>query len=126
MHAPENMQLYDLTFLRQMLPNETDTVQMIEIFITSTPVIVADINEACQQRDDDKLAKNAHQLKPSLDLIGIVSLKDEIRKIDKLNKVQQLSDGELRAIVDNLNNVLRKVFDQLHEEFGQIEWAAEL
>jgi hypothetical protein len=65
-------------------------------------------------------------LKPSLDLIGIVSLKDEIRKIDKLNKVQQLSDGELRAIVDNLNNVLRKVFDQLHEEFGQIEWAAEL
>jgi HPt (histidine-containing phosphotransfer) domain-containing protein len=126
MHAPENIQLYDLTFLRQMLPNETDTVQMIEIFITSTPVIVADINEACQQRDDDKLAKNAHQLKPSLDLIGIVSLKEEIRKIDKLSKVQQLTDGELRTIVEYLNNVLRQVFDQLHEEFGQIEGATEL
>lgn len=125
MKASENSQLYDLTVLRQMLLNEDDLLQMIGIFITSTPKILADINEACQNKDDDKLAKNAHQLKPSLDLIGISSLKEDIRRIDKLNKVQQLSVGELRAIVDYLNNVLRKVFDQLYEEFGQIESVTE-
>lgn len=116
--STQSLQLYDLSLLRQTIDRQEDVQRMVELFITSTPTILANLNEGFQYGDADKIAKNAHQLKPSLDMLGISSLHEKIRRIDNPCKVDQLTDGELRTIVEEINLLLRKVFDQLYEEFG--------
>jgi HPt (histidine-containing phosphotransfer) domain-containing protein len=117
MDSNQSVQLYDLSLLRQTIDCQVEMQRMVEIFITSTPTILANINDGFQYDDVVKIAKNAHQLKPSLDMLGISSLREKIRSIDKPSKVEQLPYGDLRTIVEDINLVLRKVFDQLYEEF---------
>jgi len=109
--------LYDLTMIRDMLGDEDEVRNMIGIFVESTPVSLHDMNEGFKEDDADKLARNAHKMKASLDMLKINSLYDDVRKIDKDFKVEDIPQDDLDAIIKKMNTELEKVFEKLKEEF---------
>ncbi len=112
-----NGKLYDITSIREMLGDEEEVKRMMTIFLESTPVSLHDMNEGFKEDDADKLARNAHKMKASLDMLKVNELYDDVRKIDKDFKVEEIPQDQLEAIVEKMNTVLEKVFEQLREEF---------
>ena len=109
--------LYDITSIREMLGDEEEVKRMMSIFLESTPVSLQDMNEGLRDDDADKLARNAHKMKASLDMLKVNDLYDDVRKIDKDFKVEEIPQDQLETIVEKMNSVLEQVFDQLREEF---------
>ncbi|MCF8365335.1 MAG: Hpt domain-containing protein [Bacteroidales bacterium] len=112
-----NEKLYDLSMIRDMLGEEEEVKNMIGIFVESTPVSLHDMNEGFKEDNADKLARNAHKMKASLDMLKINSLYDDVRKIDKDFKVEDIPQNELEEIIKKMNSVLELVFKKLKEEF---------
>lgn len=112
-----NEKLYDVTMIRDMLGDEDELRRMIGIFLESTPVSLNDMNEGFHEDDADKLASNAHKMKASLDMLKVNDLYDDVRKIDKEHKVQEIRQDQLDVIVKKMNAILEKVFEKLREEF---------
>lgn len=108
---------YDITSIREMLGDEEEVKRMMAIFLESTPISLQDMNDGLKENDADKLARNAHKMKASLDMLKVNDLYDDVRKIDKDFKVEDIPQDELEVIVEKMNSVLEKVFDQLREEF---------
>lgn len=113
-----NDKLYDITMIRDMIGDDDELRHMIGIFLKSTPGSLSDFNDGYSENNADKIALNAHKMKSSLDMLGIKKLHDDIRKIDKDDKVREISPIELDAIIQKMNAVLEKVFEQLREEFN--------
>lgn len=109
--------LYDLSMIRDMLGDEDEVRNMIGIFVESTPVSLHDMNEGFKEDNADKLARNAHKMKASLDMLKINSLYDDVRKIDKDFKVEEIPQNDLEEIIRKMNSVLELVFVKLKEEF---------
>lgn len=112
-----NEKLYDITMIREMLGDDEEIKRMIAIFLESTPVSLNDMNEGFREDDADKLARNAHKMKSSLDMLKVNDLYDDVRKIDKEYKVQEIPQEDLEVIVKKMNALLEEVFEQLREEF---------
>lgn len=113
-----NEKLYDLSMIREMLGDDDEIKRMISIFLESTPVSLHDMNEGFTEDDADKLARNAHKMKASLDMLKVNDLYDDVRKIDKDYKVEEIPQDQLEAVIQKMNTVLEKVFEQLREEFN--------
>lgn len=111
------VKLYDITSIREMLGDDEEVKSMMSIFLESTPVSLHDMNEGFKEDDTDKLARNAHKMKASLDMLKVNDLYDIVRKIDKDYKVEEIPQDQLELIVGKMNTVLEKVFEQLREEF---------
>ncbi len=86
--------------------------RMISIFIEQT-------EEACQQIGEANLMGNllliyqiVHRIKPSIDSMGIVSLKEPIRLIEKLTKENQ-SSNHLQDLLTQLLSTLELVLSHL-------------
>jgi HPt (histidine-containing phosphotransfer) domain-containing protein len=109
--------LYDITSIREMLGDEEEVKRMMAIFLESTPISLQDMNDGFKEDDADKLARNAHKMKASLDMLKVNDLYEVVRKIDKDFKVEEIPQDELEEIVAKMNSVLEKVFEQLKEEF---------
>jgi len=107
--------LYDLTNLIGMIGDGEGLQMMLSIFLESTPNILNEMNDSFVNKDFENMARNAHKIKASLDMMKIDSLHDVIRQIDKHEKALA-NQGELASIIEKISAVLRQVFDQLKEE----------
>lgn len=81
---------------------------MITLFITQAPSSVSEIKEAYAENDFERVKKIAHRLKPSIDNLGIISLKHEIRSIEK-NAETLKTSKELEQLISNLETVINEV-----------------
>ena len=68
---------FDLTYLRSVSGNNESFVkEMVETFIQSIPQSLTELREAMALSDSERLARITHQIKPSLTLLGLDSLRD--------------------------------------------------
>ena len=82
--APNDFPLYDLSYLKKLSRGDDAFEQeMIQVFIDIAKVEGKNIQEAYENKDLTAINKIAHKIKPSIDQMGIHSLKDEIREIEK-------------------------------------------
>lgn len=108
--------LYDLKYLNDILGGDKKQMKkMIELFIEITPSILERMNFHFNSGDLKKLASEAHKLKPSLDALGIASLRKEIRILeqsgDEENDINRLSEK-----LHNLNIILKQTLYKIKEE----------
>lgn len=109
--------LFDLSEVKNILGDDADTLKhMLQVFVDSTPETLADLNEAHLRNNHDELARSAHKMKPSLDLLKIDRLYNVVRTIDKKDKVEKLTPAELQSAVEEMNNVLNIVFTQMKQQ----------
>ncbi len=105
--------LYDLSFLKEVSKGNHDLLeQMIQVFIEQAPVAVKQLRSAYYCHDFSELFLIAHRMKPDIDNLDIISLKEDIRKIESMAKQKQ--NGEhLESLILNLGNTINQVVQEL-------------
>ncbi len=106
--------LYSLSALNELVGDEEEIRKLLLIFLESTPEMLDDLNRAYDERNIEQLAKSAHKMKTSIDMLRISNLKDIIRRIDKPEKIGRV-DGEVSTIVSTINSTLHQVFEQVRQ-----------
>ena len=108
-------ELYNLTKLYAIAKGKDSFVnKMIELFIEHVPPSVNEISNAYKEKDFEKIKSVAHRLRPSIDNMGIESLKNEIQEIEKLADGNQPSE-HLNKLISKMEEVVSQVVIQLKE-----------
>jgi PAS domain S-box-containing protein len=116
--------LYDLSGLRQISKNNEGFVQkMAELFVAQTPALVAEMIEKYYEGEYKAMSAIAHKIKPSIDNMGIASLKDTIMEIEKKGKFEK-DDKALPGLLEFIKITLLKVVELLKNELAAKETGA--
>jgi HPt (histidine-containing phosphotransfer) domain-containing protein len=75
---------------------------------------VDEIKEAYAAGDFEKVSKTAHRIKPSIDNLGIASLKEPIREIEKNAQAYQTSQ-QLEQLITKLDKTIIQVVNKLEK-----------
>ncbi len=105
--------LYDLSMLESVGKGNREFItRMLNLFIDQVPVSVNEMKEAFESQNLPKIKSIAHRIKPSIDNMGIISLKEKIRNIESIAG-QGKGNEELKDLIDVLDNTISKVIAQL-------------
>ena len=108
---------YDLSSLRSISRgNEIFVVKMVNMFITQTPSQISEMQAKFNRGDFKGMGAIAHKIKPSIDNMGIASLKNTIRKIEQIGKAG-IKDDELAGLVEQVTTIIDEVIVGLQKEF---------
>lgn len=108
--------LYNLSKLEEISRGDKSFVKkMVAMFCDTVPAAVAEIKTAYEHKDYTKIKSVAHRIKPSIDSMGIESLKNEIRQIEHF-ALQSEDTGNLRQLIDQLDTVVQQVVQALKNE----------
>ncbi|MCW3092539.1 MAG: luxQ 5 [Ferruginibacter sp.] len=109
--------LYDLSAIRTISRgNEMFVIKMVNMLIDQVPVQVAQMEARYDEGDYKGMAAIAHKIKPGIDNMGIVSLKESIREIEKIGKTGIANDA-LGYLLKTVSKNLNKVIEALQMEF---------
>ena len=107
--------LYNLTKLEDIAKgNQKFIDKMLRLFIDQVPDSVAEIKMAYKEGDFQNIKKTAHKIKPTIDIMEIVSLKNVIRDMEKNAEIYQSSEL-LENLISQLDEVIGKVVDSLQQ-----------
>lgn len=105
--------LYDLSQLKVMSRGNDDFVKkMVSLFITLSKENIDIFEKAVIHNDVETLKKTAHKFKPSIDQMGIVSLKDTIRSLEKI-EIDEKPEKSFIPLVEKIVKVLNEVVREL-------------
>ena len=105
--------LYDLEKLNKLFNGDRIQVKrMVDIFIKQCEESSYLIKEANQAQNMEVLYQQVHKIKPSVDSMGIASLKDTTRWIEKIAREGNYSK-ELKQNIEFLLSTLEKVVKEL-------------
>ncbi len=114
-NAPsEEILLFDLTNIKTLSRGDQSFVnKMIEIFIDHTPTSMVEIKNAYELRDFITISKISHRMKPSIDNMGIHTLKNPIRELESTAKAEVVDKEKVATLIDIIENTLEKVIGEL-------------
>lgn len=108
--------LYDLSQLKAMSRDNDDFVRkMVSLFITLSKENIEVFEKAIINDDVEAIRKTAHKFKPSIDQMGIVSLKDVIRSLEKFEP-SEMPEKSYIPMVEKIVQVLNDIVRELGEK----------
>ncbi|MEA3494699.1 MAG: Hpt domain-containing protein [Bacteroidota bacterium] len=108
--------LYNLLNLTNMIGTEKESIQeFVKIFIKLANETLEDINSNFDKKNYVKVGELAHKLKASIDIIGISSLKNNIREIENNGK-EETNIDKIPNLIEKLNDVINKTIVQLEKD----------
>lgn len=112
-------QLYDLTMVRQIGKGNPDFIgKMVSLFLDQLPNDIIKLREYANQNEWEALSKLAHRMKPSIEGMGIHSLKTIIRELETRSRNNEsIRDAEMKKLVVFTCETMEKVLVQLRQEF---------
>ncbi len=110
--------LYDLTKLNEIARNNKVFIdKMINLFIDQVPAAVEEIQAAYLDKNFDVVKRTAHRIKPSIDNMGIGTLKAEVREIEAL-AIENQNSPKLIQLIQQLDSTIKKVVHSLQGELS--------
>ncbi len=107
------VQLYDLNRLKEMANgNENFVPDMLKLFLNLVPKSIDLINDSSKNNDLETVRRTAHKIKPSINNLGINSIKEDILLLEKWDELNQSKD-ELETTIKKVNNVIHQVVDSI-------------
>lgn len=105
--------LYNISSLESIAKGNVEFIeQMIGIFIDMANRSISEIKDAYHKDDFKTISKVAHRLKPSIDNMGIVILKEEIRELESSAEAYKRSE-KLEKLLVHTEKILKEVIVQL-------------
>ena len=105
--------LYDLAQLEEVSAGNPEFVDMmVGKFLQLTPALVDRIEAGLQIQDWPEVKAAAHKMKPSIDMMGIESLRTVIREIEECAKTESNLE-HIPELYFTLSETLDQVYDQL-------------
>ena len=90
--------------------------KMVNIFCEQTPVMLRDIEAANLVRDLTKIKKLAHQMKPSIDSLNILTVKQLVRDIENA-ATDDMDSNAWAGKLEELKRTLLNVITNLKAEY---------
>lgn len=110
--------LYDLSMVETISGGDKGfIVKMVQLFIETMPQNLRDLQNALKEQTWEMVGKHAHKMKSTIDSMGIVALKDDIRTVETSGKHKTDLDA-VPALVDKISNVLDQCILQLKKDFA--------
>ncbi|PWJ42334.1 Hpt domain-containing protein [Sediminitomix flava] len=111
----EKLRLCNLAKLESMSNGNSDfIIKMIHSFIYNTTTALDEFKSSIEAKDLMTLSKIAHKLKPSFDIMGVHSLKDQILRIEQYER-EPFENDEMMAICNHFMEKSVEVIDELTE-----------
>jgi CheY-like chemotaxis protein len=108
--------MYNLDYLRSVSGNNEEFIrEMIVTFTQSIPGQLLDMEKALAEEDWQRLARNAHQIKPSFTLMGLNSLRSNIVFIEENSKYGTKLD-EIPQVVAEFIETCNLILPELAKE----------
>ena len=106
-------QLFNLDQMTIMSGGNTEFVnKMVNLFMEITPELINRLKIGLMDGDFEEIKSASHKMKPSIDMMGISSLKNEIRTIEKLaNEKENIM--ALKETIYYLDDTMNEVYFQL-------------
>lgn len=110
-------QPYDLTGLK-MVSNGNDAFikKMVKMFVALTMPQVIEMEEKYLQGNYIAMGQIAHKIMPSVDHLGIISLKGPIREIEKKGRLE-MNDAAIPLLLETIKATISEVTGLLKKEF---------
>ena len=107
--------LYNLNALNILSRGNVEFVaKMIGVFVTQTATEIENITNSLAIDDFPEVSRLIHKIKPSVESLGIKSILDEIKLLEKVAK--ENTDGEqIKALFSIIKPILLQVIAQLNE-----------
>ncbi|TGE14766.1 PAS domain-containing hybrid sensor histidine kinase/response regulator [Hymenobacter elongatus] len=110
--------LYDLRSIRELTHgNEEFVGRLVQIFIQTTPPIIATLEQALHQRDWQALRATAHHLKSSFSGLHIHVLCEAVRHLEAVAEPSDSDLTTIQGLVQQIRTVTEQVIVQLQQEF---------
>lgn len=112
--------LYDLNYLRNVSGNNTGFIrEMITTFVQSIPNSLKDIQSNVDDDNWINVARIIHQIKPTLTLLGIESLKEKAVFIEDAGKKGNITP-ELKHSTHQFITVCKQAVEELRDELKKL------
>ena len=110
--------LYDLAMVETISGGDKAFVaKMVQLFVDTIPQTMHDMEKSAAEQQWEATGKLAHKMKSTIDSMGIVSLKAEIRALEANGKASESID-QIPVQVQHINEVLAKCIEQIKKDFG--------
>ncbi len=110
-------QLYDLSGIQMLSRGNKDFVErMVHTFITQAPVQATEMEESYRQGNYGALGSLAGKMKPVLDNMGIVTLKEHIAAMVKAAG-GEINDAALSHSLSTIKTTINNAVNELRKEF---------
>jgi len=115
----KNSEPLDLSYLKDMCGDNAEfIIEMIDLFKVQTPVYIAELLQAAEEKDWTKVAASAHKVKPTFVYVGREDARDFMQTIE--NNARELTNldslPEDCAEIASFTEVLYKQLDSTREE----------
>lgn len=108
--------LYDLKILESISRGNSEfTVKMIRIFIDQIAEVMPDAEAAISSDNFLVLSRMMHKIRPSIEGMGILSMVEEIKILEKISK-EGADKDIIKKMFYQIKNTLLNVIEQLKEE----------
>ena len=110
-------QLYNLSQMHEI--SNGDNVffkKIITLFISEAGISLEEIHAANQGNDFNTIKAVVHRIKPTIENMGIASLQNNVRQIEKLAILNKPSD-ELNKLIEELDTTLKNVIESLQAAY---------
>mgnify|MGYP000544738312 CR=1 FL=1 len=116
-YYPKKIKYTHLDYLMQRTKNNSSLVmEMIEAYLTQTPVLTNVMKISLLNKDWDSLCSAAHKMIPSFAIMGIsVDFENMAKKIQEDARSQQKLEG-ISALVSQIEHVCARACEELEEE----------
>jgi HPt (histidine-containing phosphotransfer) domain-containing protein len=110
--------MVDLTFLRKFAKDDPKKMRRyISLYLDVAPKTFEEMHRNLQSGDWEQLRINAHSLKPQAEFMGILSLKEELIKIEeavKLNNLDGIEElfNKAQALSASTESKLKEMLEQ--------------
>ena len=107
--------IYDMQPLNTLVDgNEKFRKYLIELFIQTTPPILDDLKNSLLANDHEGIYAHTHKVKPTLDSMGMFSLRPIVQEIMSMAKSKTIN-SRLEELIVELNNKVHLAIDQLNK-----------
>ncbi|MFT3681512.1 MAG: Hpt domain-containing protein [Ferruginibacter sp.] len=111
------LNLYDISDIQTISRGNNDFVlKMLKMFVDFTPNNIAEMREKYATRDLTGMGELAHSIKPTIDSMGILSLKDTIRAIEKMGKEKD-DNSQLPGLLEKVEAVITDVITAVKSDY---------
>jgi PAS domain S-box-containing protein len=115
---PIQKKRFDLNYLKNVSGDNKEFIrEMVQTFVQSVPETLNTMEKAKAISDWNKVARVAHQLKPSLTLLGIHQLKESALLIEGMptTNITAANISRVQRFIDECRNVIGELTEELRQ-----------
>lgn len=110
--------LYDLSSIKAISRgNDLFVEKMVNMFIDLVPAMVTEMEQHFLQNNLKAMSEVAHKIKPVVDNLGILIIKDPIRQIEKIGSLE-ISETSIPQLLSLIKLTIDQVAALLKIEFS--------